>query len=169
MAGWVTAPLGKDHGAALRADLDRLMVQGIIPDRAGRLQPRDMKQDVRGDAVRVGSAEGRLDAVAPGPWRGFESHPLRQLIRKANRSLRRARWHPVMLGRFGFPRKSRIWAVSEGCFGPESRGLRPSGSIPGPGITAMVALLVQPGKVYLRKQPVGDRGVDRLGPEGMKL
>ena len=44
MAGWVTAPLGKDHGAALRADLDRLMVQGIIPDRAGRLQPRDMKQ-----------------------------------------------------------------------------------------------------------------------------
>ncbi len=44
MAGWVTAPLGKDHGAALRADLDRLMVQGIIPDRAGRLQPREMKQ-----------------------------------------------------------------------------------------------------------------------------
>jgi tetratricopeptide (TPR) repeat protein len=44
MAGWVTAPLGKDHGAALRADLDRLMVQGIIPDRAVRLQPRDVKQ-----------------------------------------------------------------------------------------------------------------------------
>jgi hypothetical protein len=44
MAGWVIAPIGKDHGAALRADLDRLMVQGIIPDRAGRLQPRDMKQ-----------------------------------------------------------------------------------------------------------------------------
>jgi len=44
MAGWVTAPLGRDHGAALRADLDRLMVQGIIPDRAVRLQPRDAKQ-----------------------------------------------------------------------------------------------------------------------------
>ena len=44
MAGWVTAPLGKDHGAALRADLDRLMMHGIIPDRAGRLQPREMKQ-----------------------------------------------------------------------------------------------------------------------------
>jgi tetratricopeptide (TPR) repeat protein len=42
-AGWVSAPLGKDHGAALRADLDRLVVQGIIPDRAGRLQPRDIK------------------------------------------------------------------------------------------------------------------------------
>jgi tetratricopeptide (TPR) repeat protein len=44
MAGWVSATLGRDHGAALRADLDRLMVQGIIPDRAIRLQPRDMKQ-----------------------------------------------------------------------------------------------------------------------------
>ena len=43
MAGWVAAPLGRDHGAALRADLDRLMVQGIIPDRALRLQPRDAK------------------------------------------------------------------------------------------------------------------------------
>ena len=44
MAGWVTAPLGRDHGAALRADLDRLMVQGIIPDRAVKLQPKDTKQ-----------------------------------------------------------------------------------------------------------------------------
>jgi hypothetical protein len=44
MAGWVSATLGRDHGAALRADLDRLMIQGIIPDRAARLQPRDVKQ-----------------------------------------------------------------------------------------------------------------------------
>jgi len=42
MAGWITATLGKDHGAALRADLDRLIMQGIIPDRASRL--RDLKQ-----------------------------------------------------------------------------------------------------------------------------
>jgi tetratricopeptide (TPR) repeat protein len=42
-AGWVTATLGRDHGAALRADLERLTVQGIIPDRAVRLQPRDPK------------------------------------------------------------------------------------------------------------------------------
>jgi tetratricopeptide (TPR) repeat protein len=42
-AGWVSATLGRDHGAALRADLDRLMTQGIIPDRASRLQPRDVK------------------------------------------------------------------------------------------------------------------------------
>jgi tetratricopeptide (TPR) repeat protein len=44
MAGWVTAMLAPDRGAALRADLDRLVVQGIIPDRAKRLQPRDWQQ-----------------------------------------------------------------------------------------------------------------------------
>jgi tetratricopeptide (TPR) repeat protein len=48
MAAWVSAPMGKDHGAALRADLDRLMVQGIIPDRAGRLQPRDVNRTSAG-------------------------------------------------------------------------------------------------------------------------
>lgn len=40
-AGWITAVLSRDHGAALRADLDRLMIQGIIPDRALLLQPKD--------------------------------------------------------------------------------------------------------------------------------
>jgi tetratricopeptide (TPR) repeat protein len=45
MAGWISAPMGKDHGAALRADLDRLVVQGIIPDRVGRVQPpRDVNR-----------------------------------------------------------------------------------------------------------------------------
>ena len=47
-AGWVNAMLANDHGAALRADLDRLVTQGIIPDRAGRLQPRDLKQTSAG-------------------------------------------------------------------------------------------------------------------------
>ena len=59
MAGWVSAPLGKDHGAALRADLDRLMVQGIIPDRALRLQPRDAKQ---------------VTAVMLSEWEAFKSN-----------------------------------------------------------------------------------------------
>ena len=36
IAGWVRAPLTPDRGAALRADLDRLVTQAIIPDRAGR-------------------------------------------------------------------------------------------------------------------------------------
>jgi hypothetical protein len=43
IAGWVSGMLGRDHGAALRADLEKLMVQGIIPERAARLQPRDAK------------------------------------------------------------------------------------------------------------------------------
>jgi tetratricopeptide (TPR) repeat protein len=40
-AGWITAVLGSDRGAALRADLDLLILQGIIPDRAVKLQPED--------------------------------------------------------------------------------------------------------------------------------
>lgn len=42
-AGWVQAMLAPDRGAALRADLDRLVVQAIVPERAARLQPRDPK------------------------------------------------------------------------------------------------------------------------------
>ncbi len=33
-AGWVRAPLAADHGASLRADLDRLVTRGIIPERS---------------------------------------------------------------------------------------------------------------------------------------
>ena len=41
-AGWVRAPLGADHGAALRADLDRLVLRAIVPERAKLLaQPPD--------------------------------------------------------------------------------------------------------------------------------
>jgi hypothetical protein len=41
-AGWVRAPLAADRGAALRADLDRLMLRAIVPDRAKILgQPAD--------------------------------------------------------------------------------------------------------------------------------
>ena len=45
--------------------------------------------DVRGDALRVGSAEGRVDAVAPGPSRGFESHPPNCLGVRRTMTLRR--------------------------------------------------------------------------------
>jgi hypothetical protein len=37
---------GRNHGAALRADLDRLMTQAIIPERAARLQPKEPKTAV---------------------------------------------------------------------------------------------------------------------------
>ncbi|MCC7416617.1 MAG: hypothetical protein IT176_05690 [Acidobacteria bacterium] len=36
-AGWVRAPLAPDHGAALRADIDRLVLTGIAPERAKAL------------------------------------------------------------------------------------------------------------------------------------
>jgi tetratricopeptide (TPR) repeat protein len=34
LAGWVRAPLTSDRGAALRADLDRLVLRALVPDRA---------------------------------------------------------------------------------------------------------------------------------------
>jgi tetratricopeptide (TPR) repeat protein len=47
-AAWVRAPLARDGGVALRADLDRLVVQGILPDRAARLNVRDHTQALAG-------------------------------------------------------------------------------------------------------------------------
>ena len=40
-AGWIRASLAPDRGVALRADLDRLVTQAIIPDRAARLPQRE--------------------------------------------------------------------------------------------------------------------------------
>ena len=37
LAGWVRAPLTADRGAALRADLDTLVLRAIIPDRAKQI------------------------------------------------------------------------------------------------------------------------------------
>lgn len=47
-AAWLRAALGRDGGVALRADLDRLVVQGILPDRAARLNLRDHTQALAG-------------------------------------------------------------------------------------------------------------------------
>ena len=47
-AAWVRAPLARDRGARLRADLDRLVTQAIIPQRAARLQVSDHGQAVAG-------------------------------------------------------------------------------------------------------------------------
>ena len=43
-AGWIRAALGRDRGVALRADLDKLVTQAIIPDRAARLPQRERRQ-----------------------------------------------------------------------------------------------------------------------------
>lgn len=44
LAAWVRASLGRDRGVALRADLDRLVIEGILPDRAARLPGRERTQ-----------------------------------------------------------------------------------------------------------------------------
>jgi hypothetical protein len=43
-AGWLRAPFTRDHGAALRADLDRLVLQALIPERALKMTGRDVIQ-----------------------------------------------------------------------------------------------------------------------------
>ena len=48
IAGWVRASLAQDRGAALRADLDRLVTQAIVPERAARLKTADVRQAVAG-------------------------------------------------------------------------------------------------------------------------
>jgi len=47
-AAWVGAQHAADRGAALRADLDRLVVDGILRDRAARLAVRDPAQALAG-------------------------------------------------------------------------------------------------------------------------
>jgi tetratricopeptide (TPR) repeat protein len=47
-AAWVRAVLAGDGAVALRADLDRLVRQGILPDRANRLPIRDHTQALAG-------------------------------------------------------------------------------------------------------------------------
>ena len=45
-AGWIRAALGRDRGVTLRADLDKLVTQAIIPDRAAKAPARDRRQAV---------------------------------------------------------------------------------------------------------------------------
>jgi hypothetical protein len=47
-AAWLRSPLMKDGGIGLRADLDRLVLEGILPDRAARLPARDRRQALTG-------------------------------------------------------------------------------------------------------------------------
>jgi hypothetical protein len=49
-AGWVRAPLASDHGAALRADLDRLVERAIVPERARALA--QTPEHIRGEWER---------------------------------------------------------------------------------------------------------------------
>jgi hypothetical protein len=44
IAGWVRARLAGDRSPVLRADLDRIVTQGIIPDRVGTLAPEQREK-----------------------------------------------------------------------------------------------------------------------------
>ncbi len=59
MAGWVRAIYARDRGNALRADIDRLVSQAILPERAARLPGRDQK--------------GALTSMLA-EWETFKSH-----------------------------------------------------------------------------------------------
>jgi hypothetical protein len=45
-AAWIRAPLAQDRGAQLRADLDRIVTQALIPERARRTSGRDQEKQV---------------------------------------------------------------------------------------------------------------------------
>jgi hypothetical protein len=55
VAGWVRAPLGDDQGAALRADLDRLVLQAIIPERAKQVASQQASDPER-EAAKLRAA-----------------------------------------------------------------------------------------------------------------
>jgi len=54
LAGWLRATLADDRGAALRADLDRLVLQAIIPERASKAVKIDVP--ARADLVKDAQA-----------------------------------------------------------------------------------------------------------------
>lgn len=43
LAGWVRALLARDRGVTVRSDIDRLMREAVLPERAARVSPRDPK------------------------------------------------------------------------------------------------------------------------------
>ena len=63
-AGWVRARLAGERAAGLRADLDKLVLQGIIPDRVRPLAPAD-RIVAAAAARRVGTAEGAVALEPP--------------------------------------------------------------------------------------------------------
>ena len=58
LAGWVRATLTVDRGAALRADLDRLVLRAIVPDRA-----KGDRADAGRRAPSVGAVQRTLESV----------------------------------------------------------------------------------------------------------
>jgi hypothetical protein len=53
IAAWIRAPLAEDHGTALRADLDRLVLQAIIPERVRQLGTTDSERERQAARLRL--------------------------------------------------------------------------------------------------------------------
>jgi len=53
VAAWVRAPLAEDQGVALRADLDRFVLQGLIPDRVRLAGAADRDRERTATALRA--------------------------------------------------------------------------------------------------------------------
>jgi hypothetical protein len=53
VAGWVRAPLAGDQAAALRADLDRLVLQAIIPERVRQMASTDRDRERAAATLRA--------------------------------------------------------------------------------------------------------------------
>jgi hypothetical protein len=53
VAGWIRAPFGEERGLALRADLDQLMIEAIIPERVRLLASTDADRERAAAALRT--------------------------------------------------------------------------------------------------------------------
>ena len=53
VAGWIRAPFGEERGLALRADLDQLMTEAIIPERVRVLASTDADRERAAAALRT--------------------------------------------------------------------------------------------------------------------
>ena len=61
IAGWVRARLAGDARASLRADLDKLVLQGIIPDRVQAAAAGRTRGGRIAAAGRLGAGEGEME------------------------------------------------------------------------------------------------------------
>jgi hypothetical protein len=53
VAGWIKAPLSEDQGRSLRADLDQLVLQAIIPERSRLMAATDADRERTVAALRA--------------------------------------------------------------------------------------------------------------------
>jgi hypothetical protein len=65
IAAWVRAPLADDHGTALRADLDRLVLQAIIPERVRQLASTDSERERQAARLRLDWETVKKDWSSP--------------------------------------------------------------------------------------------------------